>query len=90
MAMSIKNKEVERLAGELARLTNSSKTEAIRQALREKKERVTAAGALPRKERLRWFLEQRVWPEIPPEASRPWSKEEEDTALGFGEHGEPV
>jgi hypothetical protein len=45
MPMSIKNPEVERLAEELSRLTKSSKTEVIRQALREKKERLEVAGS---------------------------------------------
>jgi Rv0623-like transcription factor len=43
-----------------------------------------------REERLRHFLEMRVWPTIPPEASRPWSRDEEDAALGYGESGEPA
>jgi hypothetical protein len=43
-----------------------------------------------RRERLLAFLESRVWPSLPPNASVPWTKEEEDRAVGFGEHGEPV
>jgi antitoxin VapB len=83
--------EVERLAAELARLANTSKTEAIRIALPERRERtaalVTGSG---REERLRHFLESCVWPTIPPEASRPWTREEEDAALGYGAWGEPA
>jgi antitoxin VapB len=90
MAMSIKNEEVERLAEEVSRLTQSSKTEAIRQALREKKERLAAAGSTTKKERLMSFLEHRVWPTLPRGASRRWTKEEAEAALGYGEHGEPV
>jgi hypothetical protein len=95
MAMSIKNSEVEQLAEELGRLTNSSKTEVIRQALREKKERLALtglalAGLDARRQRLLAFLQNRVWPRLPAGASRPWTKEEEERALGYGEHGEPV
>ena len=88
MAMSIKNPEVERLASELSTLMNSPKTEVIRQALREKKARITA-GLVSREARLLSFLETRVWPELPKGASRRWTKAEEERVLGFGKHGEP-
>jgi len=42
-----------------------------------------------REQRLRQFLETKVWPTIPPTARRRWSKDEEDAALGYGEWGEP-
>lgn len=91
MALNIKNAEVEKLAEELARLAGTSKTEIIRQALLEHRER---AGALVpagnREERLRGFLELRVWPKVPAEAGRRWSRDEEDAALGYGDFGEPV
>jgi antitoxin VapB len=91
MALNIKNAEVEQLAEELARLSGTSKTEAIRQALLERKERVAAlAPAGSREARLREFLELRIWPAIPPEARRKWSREEEDALLGYGEFGEPT
>ena len=90
MPMSIKNPEVEQLAEELSRLTNSSKTEVIRQALREKKDRLALTGVAARRQRLLAFLQNRVWPNLPPGASRSWTKEEEEHALGYGEHGEPV
>ena len=41
MGLNIKNEETCRLAGELARLTNTTKTGAVRQALRERLERET-------------------------------------------------
>ena len=84
MPMSIKNPEVERLAEELGRLTNSSKTEVIRQALREKKERMAAEGSTDRGERLLFFLRNRVWPNLPKGASRRWTKQEEERALSYG------
>jgi len=89
MAMSIKNPELEQLAQELSRLTGSSKTEVIRQALKEKKERLTAGEGMDRKQRLLSYLENRVWPTLPKGASRRWTKAEEERALGYGKHGEP-
>jgi len=90
MGMSIKNSEVEQLAEELGRLTNTSKTEVIRQALREKKERLALTGLDARRQRLLGFLENRVWPHLPQGASRPWTKGEEEHALGYGKYGEPA
>ena len=90
MALNIKNPEVERLAEELARSSGTTKTEAIRQALLERRER-TALGtsSLNREDRLRQFLAFRVWPTLPPGAERKWTRDEEDAALGYGEFGEP-
>jgi antitoxin VapB len=96
MALNIKNPEVEHLAEELARISGVSKTEAIRQALQASKERASALtpGVSvtygDREARLRSFLELRVWPTVPPGASRRWSRDEEDALPGYGESGEPV
>jgi hypothetical protein len=90
MAMSIKNSELEQLAQQLSRLTRSSKTEVIRQALKEKKDRLTLVKGLDRKKRLLSYLEIRVWPSLPKGASRRWSKAQEERALGYGKHGEPI
>jgi antitoxin VapB len=90
MPMSIKNPEVERLAEELSRLTKSSKTEVIRQALREKKERLEVAGPAAQRQRLLAFLQNRVWPKLPKGASRRWTRKQEERLLGYGEHGEPI
>ncbi len=90
MAMSIKNPELEQLAQQLSRLTRSSKTEVIRQALKEKKDRLTVVEGLDRKKRLLSYLENRVWPSLPKGASRRWTKAQEERALGYGKHGEPV
>jgi len=76
------------LAEEAARLT---KTEAIRQALLERRERVAAfVSSASREQRLRQFLELRGWPTIPRKAGKRWTKDEEDAALGYGESGEPA
>ena len=90
MPMSIKNTEVENLADELSRMTKSSKTEVIRVALLEKKDRLTAARSGDRGQRLLAFLEDRVWPTLPRGASRRWTKAQEEKALGYGSHGEPL
>jgi antitoxin VapB len=88
--MSIKNPEVERLAEELSRVTKSSKTEVIRRALREKKERLEVAGSAAHRQRLLAFLENRVWPKLPKGASRRWTREQEERLVGYGKRGEPV
>ena len=72
--MSIKNPELEQLAQQLSELTSSSKTEVIRQALKEKRERLAASQGLDRKQRLLSYLENRVWPSLPMGASRRWTK----------------
>ena len=41
-------------------------------------------------ELLRQFMERQIWPDVPASASRRWTKEEEEAALGYGESGEPV
>jgi antitoxin VapB len=91
MALNIKKPEVERLADEIARLTRTSKTEAIRQALLSSRERLSAMSPESnREELLLRFMENRIWPGIPKSASRRWTKEEEEAALGYGDSGEPV
>jgi hypothetical protein len=42
------------------------------------------------KQRLLLYLENRVWPSLPRGASRRWTKAQEERALGYGKHGEPV
>ena len=91
MALNIKNAEVERLASELARLTGSSKTEAIRQALLARRGRVAMLQpAGDRHERWLRFLESEIWLGLPAGASVPLTKAEEESLLGYGEFGEPV
>ena len=89
MGLNIKNPEVERLATEVARLANETKTEAIRRALEERRTRLRARGARTgRGERLLAFLERDVWPKMPPdELGRVLTRQEEDEILGYGPHG---
>ncbi len=89
--LNIKNPEVLRLVEELAAQTGVSKTEAIRIALIERQERL-AADRKKRTERrhaaLMSFLENEVWPNIPPELlGKGISKAEREEILGYGPHG---
>lgn len=89
MALNIKNPEVERLAEEIARLTGETKTEAIRRALAERRQRLSyrQRTGTPAS-RVRTFLERDVWPEVPkPERGRRLTRSEEDNVLGYGERG---
>jgi antitoxin VapB len=77
MALNIKNDEVERLAADVARITGETKTEAIRRALVERRDRLRyriPAGA--RQQRGLRFLQREVWPQIPA-----------DQLLGYGPFG---
>lgn len=88
MALNIKNPEVERLADQLARLTGETKTEAIRQALLARRDRITSQGSgLNRGRRLAVFLERRAWPQLRGAGGRPVSKKERERILGYGPGG---
>jgi antitoxin VapB len=89
MALNIKNVEVERLAGEVANLAHETKTEAIRLALLERRARLQVRAGKPGgRKSLREYMEQNVWPMIPPaELGRAMSREEEDQILGYGPEG---
>ena len=91
MALNIKNQRVESLATEIADMTGESKTQAIRKALEERKERLAFrldAGA--RNSRLLDFLEREVWPVVPDDVlGRPVTREEEAVILGLGSEGVP-
>ena len=89
MALNIKNPEVERLAAEVACLARESKTEAIRRALLDRKQRLTIQRTQPDKlQRLEAYLREHVWPQIPPELrARGISKQEREEILGYGPEG---
>ncbi|HEY4572626.1 MAG TPA: type II toxin-antitoxin system VapB family antitoxin [Thermoanaerobaculia bacterium] len=87
MALTI-DPETERLAAELAELAGESKTEAIRKALEERRQRLAPPGAPDRVARLRRFLEEEVWPQIPADLrGKRLSKQEEGEILGYGPDG---
>lgn len=86
MGLNIKNAEVERLADEVAKLAQESKTEAIRVALLERKTRLEEAGRQEpdRRANVLRYLQHSVWPNIAPEAlGKPVSKQEIEELLGF-------
>ena len=90
MALNIKDQEAERLATEVAELTGESKTGAVREALRERLDRLALGAARPRQpgDTLR-FLEAEVWPLIPEEEldQPPMTKAEREEILGYGPEG---
>jgi antitoxin VapB len=88
MALNLKNREVERLAAEVARLTGESKTEAIRRALAERRLRLKGSSPDERRKRVLHMLATRVWPAVPKdERGRRLTRKEEDELLGYGPHG---
>ena len=89
MALNIKNPEVERLAAEVASMMGETKTEAIRRALKERKNRLSFQVAnKDMKAKLKTFLEREVWPIIPKEqVGKRLTREEEDRLFGYGEEG---
>ena len=88
MALTLKNLQVEALANEVAALTGETKTEAVRKALLERRERVRSGGSGTPKRDLGRFLETHVWPAIPAGVlGREVSKEEVEEYLGFGPGG---
>jgi antitoxin VapB len=88
MALNLKNADVERLAADVARLAGETKTEAIRQALEERKRRLTGRSIARRRQRVLTLLEERIWPTLPKgERGRRLSRAEEDEILGYGPAG---
>lgn len=89
MGLNIKNKKVEQLVDELARLKKTSKTEAIRIAAQAEIEREKAVQGGPD----RWakgiaYLEKNVWPNLNPKyRGKGIPQEEQDDILGYGPEG---
>lgn len=84
--------ETERLAEEVAEIAGESKDEAIRKALEERKLQMVPRGGIAdpkeREAKLRRFLEEKVWPNVPPEVrGKRLTKEEEEEILGYGPGG---
>lgn len=89
MALNIKDAETEQLAAEVASITGESKTGAVRTALRERRQRLRRREtAEQRRERLRRFLEEEIWAQIPPEGrGGTMTKAEREEILGYGPEG---
>ena len=89
MALNIKSSEVERLAEEVAAMTGESKTQAVREALKERRDRL-AFRIVPgeRRAHLLRFLEQEIWSKIPADQlGREHDVSLDDRILGYGPHG---
>lgn len=89
MALNIKDPETEKLAAEVAAMTGENKTKAIRTALSERKERLSfRVVRQDRLSRLRRFLEEEVWPQVPRSVrGKRTTKKEVESILGFGREG---
>jgi antitoxin VapB len=88
MALNLKNPDVERLVDEIVAITGESKTEAIRRALEERREKLALRrGAEDRARRIRIFLEE-VWRSIPrSKLGKPLARGEKEAILGYGPEG---
>ena len=89
MALNIKDAETERLAAEVAELAGETKTQAVRVALQERKERLALrVSPRARADRLLRFLEEEVWPQIPADVlGKPISRAQREAILGYGPEG---
>ncbi|HVA24380.1 MAG TPA: type II toxin-antitoxin system VapB family antitoxin [Chloroflexota bacterium] len=88
MALNIKDPETERLAAEVAGLAGESKTRAVRVALQERKQRLEILQPKGKRKPLLQFLEEEIWPHIPPEQrGKAMSKAEREEILGLGPDG---
>jgi antitoxin VapB len=89
MALNIKDPETEQLAADVAALAGESKTAAIRQALRERRQRLLLAqGGRGRGDRMVDLLEARLWPHLPAGVrGTPVTKAEREAILGYGPQG---
>jgi antitoxin VapB len=92
MALNIKNEEVERLAAEVARMARETKTEAIRRALEDRRNRLTLRAGR-REDRLKDltdFLEREIWSRVPADVlGKKMGKQEKEEILGIGPEGYP-
>ncbi|HEY1292356.1 MAG TPA: type II toxin-antitoxin system VapB family antitoxin [Chloroflexota bacterium] len=89
MALNIKDPETEQLAADVARLAGESKTAAIRQALRERRQRLLLArDGRARGDRMLDVIEARLWPKLPAGVRGvPVTRAEREAILGYGSEG---
>ena len=89
MALNIKDPETERLAAEVAVLAQETKTRAIKVALQERRSRLTAdSDRRARGERLRRFLADEAWPQVPDGVlGTTLTRAEREEILGYGPEG---
>ena len=88
MALNIKNAEVEALVNEVSAMSGESKTESVRRALEERRDRLRLRGLVGDRARRRREFMRSLWAQLPPEilGNPPMSKEEEEALLGLDEH----
>ncbi|MBI4903628.1 MAG: type II toxin-antitoxin system VapB family antitoxin [Acidobacteria bacterium] len=88
MALNLKNPEVDSLAVEVAALAKESKTEAVRRALLERKNRLIESSAAQTRSQRGASILRDFRASLPPEhLGRGLSRAEEDEILGFGPEG---
>jgi antitoxin VapB len=87
--MHIKDTDTEKLAAEVAEMIGKTKEDAVREALREKKERLEMkTGGEGRPQSIQKWLETEIWPRIPEkERGKPLTKKEVEDILGYGPEG---
>jgi antitoxin VapB len=66
MALTLRNIQLDALAIEVAARTGESKTQAVRKALLERRERIHLLKGSTRKRDVGKFLATHIWPSIPP------------------------
>jgi hypothetical protein len=89
MALNFGDEETRKLAAEIARLAGESEEEAVRQALRERRDRLAVhPGGERRRPKggLRHFMETEIWPMLPADqlGGPPMTKAERAKLLGYG------
>lgn len=93
MAPGFDDRETQQLATEIAKLTGVSEEEAVREALRERRDRLgrkQGNGGRPRTmEEMLHFMETEIWSRIPEEVldKPPMTKAEKGELLGYGPEG---
>ena len=88
-SLNIKDPETVALAAEVAELAGETKTQAIKLALQARRQALRRQGSpADRAQRIRRFLEEEVWPNIPEEVrGKPLTKAEHEEILGYGPDG---
>ena len=91
MAPEIDDAEARQLAHQVAALAGEDEAEAVRQALRERRDRLKLHGGAGRRPPggLLRLMETEIWPLIPAEhrGRPPMSKAEREEILGYGPQG---
>jgi antitoxin VapB len=92
MALNIRDKETEALVAKIVELTGETETVAVRTAVRERLERLSAATkpekAIMSGEEVEDWLATNIWPKVPKDVlGKPITKAEREAILGYGPEG---